>query len=75
MKLIIFTITYSLLSPLYVFADVREELAGTADAGWVGPLSAVVIITGAIFVAKKMKNTNEAPEASTTPEELIEDNK
>ena len=57
MKLIIFTIIYFLALPLYVFADPREGLAGTAEAGWMGPLAAIVIIATAIIVAKKIKKS------------------
>jgi len=72
MKLAILTIVYFLLPTATALADPREGLAGTAEAGWMGPLSAVIIIAGAIVIAKKIK---QAGKVRGVVAELPENNK
>ncbi|HEC32949.1 MAG TPA: hypothetical protein ENI63_01660 [Candidatus Kaiserbacteria bacterium] len=56
MKSIVITITYFLLPVSVAFAHGGEGNAEPAmEAGWIGPLIAVLIITVAIIIAKRLK--------------------
>ena len=57
MKSIIIIAIYFLLPVSLVFAGSKVDTA-SSEAGWIGPIIAVLIITLAIFIAKRLKKSN-----------------
>ncbi|MBI1999443.1 MAG: hypothetical protein HYS74_02200 [Parcubacteria group bacterium] len=61
MKMFLFTITALLFSAPQVFAhEEGMEVTNLAEADWIGPLIAVIVVVGAVIIARAIRARSNA---------------